>query len=157
MISQAQTVDVLLELEDGGAAFTADRAGQVASSDVILDLVPGGRPLDADLDRQAEVHGNMHVDVSAIDLADNDEEYRVLLQGSTEADFASTIVNLAVLSLSALEVALGGGDQDSAVGRHVVPFSNELNGTTFRHVRLFVDVNGTSPSITLTARLHKQD
>ncbi len=42
--------------------------------------------------------GNMVVDVSAIEIADNDEVYKISLQGSNSATFASGIVDLAILS-----------------------------------------------------------
>lgn len=154
--SQFQTLDVLLELEDG-VAITADRAGQVATVDQILDVGGDGKPDSADREQEAELHGNMQVDVSAVDIVSNDELYHVILQGSDDAAFASTIVNLAILSLGDNVVALGGSDEDAATGRFIVPFTNERNGTTYRFLRLFVDVTGTTPSITLTARLHKQD
>ncbi len=156
-VSQFQTFDALLELEDGGAAITADAAGQVSSSDQILDVGGDGKPDSADREREAELHGNMQVDISAIAIDGNDELYHIILQGSSKADFASDIENLAILSLGALEVALGGSDIDGLIGRYVVPFTNERNGITFRFLRLFVDVTGATVSITLKARLHKQD
>ena len=155
--SQFQTFDTLLELEDGAAAVTADTAGQVGGSDQILDVGGDGKPDSADREQEAELHGNMQVDVSAIDIVSNDEVYHVILQGSSESDFASDIVNLAILSLADAAVAIGGSDEDGATGRFIVPFTNERNGTTYRFLRVFVDVTGTTPSITYTARLHKQD
>lgn len=156
-VSQFQTFDALTELEDGAAPITSPTAGQVGGSDKIIDIGGDGKPDSVDREREAELHGNMQVDVSAIDIASNDEVYHVILQGSSDSGFASTIVNLAILSLADAAVALGGSDEDGATGRFVVPFTTERNGTTFRFLRVFIDALGTTPSITLKVRLHKQD
>ena len=57
-------------LKDAGLV-AADAAGQVDSSDVIADLGAG------------LVMGNLVVDVTAIEIADNDENYVISLQGSS--------------------------------------------------------------------------
>jgi len=115
-------------LKDAGLV-AADAAGTVDSEAVIADLGAG------------LVEGNMVVDVSAIEVADNDEIYKISLQGSTSAAFASGIVDLAILELGAAEVT--GGDADSAVGRYILPFRTEKNGTVYRYVREYCNVDGT--------------
>ena len=67
--------------------------------------------------------------------------HKISLQGSSESDFASTIVDLAEITLGANEVI--GGDQDSATGRYKVPFRTEKNGTVYPYVRVYCDVSGT--------------
>ncbi len=150
---QNQTVDVLLELEDG-VAITASRNGQVATVDKILDLNQGA-DLPVTVPDEAEFNGELQVEVSAIDIVSNDEKYDIHLQGSNDATFAAGIANLARLSLSALEVADAGADIDSAIGRYRLPFSNQQNRVTYRYVRLTIVVAGTTPSITFKGRLAK--
>ena len=129
-------------LKDAGLV-KADAAGTVGGDAVIADLGAG------------LVEGNLIIDVSAIELADNDEVYKISLQGSSSATFADTIEDLAILTLGAAEVI--GGDQDSAVGRYVVPFRTERNGTTYRYVRVYCDVDGTlATGINYTAHLAKK-
>lgn len=129
-------------LKDAGLV-KADAAGTVGGDAVIADLGAG------------LVEGNLIIDVSAIEIADNDEIYKISLQGSSSATFADTIEDLAILTLGAAEVI--GGDQDSAVGRYVVPFRTERNGTTSRYVRVYCDVDGTlATGINYTARLAKK-
>ena len=87
------------------------------------------------------VEGNLVVDVTAIEIASNDEGYRISLQGSSSATFADTIEELASVELGAAEVL--GGDQDSTTGRYVVPFRTEKNGTVWPYVRVYCEVVGT--------------
>ena len=115
-------------LKDAGAV-TSSGAGQVDSSAKIADLGSG------------KVEGHMVVDISAIEIADNDELYQIALQGSSKSDFADTYEDLVILELGANEV-LGGG-QDSAIGRYKVPFTTERNGTVYRYVRVYCTVSGT--------------
>lgn len=129
-------------LKDAGLV-KIDAAGAVGGEAVIADLGAG------------LVEGNMVVDVSAIEVADNDEVYKISLQGSTSSTFASGIVDLAILELGAAEVT--GGDADSAVGRYILPFRTEKNGTVYRYVREYCDVDGTiATGINFTAHLAKK-
>ena len=121
-------IDDSLILKDAGLV-AADAAGTVDSEAAIAD-VGGG-----------EAKGELTVDVTAIEIASNDEKYAIKLQGSSKSDFADTIEDLAILELGAAETL--GGDQDSAVGRYVIPFSNLRNGTTYRYLRVYTDVTGT--------------
>jgi hypothetical protein len=101
------------------------------------------------------MEGHLIVDVTAIEIADNDELYTIVLQGSSESDFASTIKNLAILELGANEV-LDWADVDSTIGRYIVPFRTERNGTTYQYVRLICDVDGTvATGINFSAYLGK--
>lgn len=141
-VSFNATYDTLLELKDAGV-IAADAAAQVGGVDKILDLGAG------------EVRGDLIIDISAIEIASNDELYKICLQGSTKADFADTKVNLAVLLVGALEVLIG-TDVDSVVGRYIVPFCNTLVGTAYRYVRIYTDVAGTiATGINYTAHLAK--
>lgn len=152
---QNQTVDVLLELEDG-VAITVTRNGQVATVDKIVDLNQGASvPTTTPTPDEAEFNGELQVEVSAIDIVDNNEKYDIHLQGSNDSGFASGIANLARLSLSDAAVADAGADVDGAVGRYRVPFSNQQNRVTYRFVRLRIVVAGTTPSITFKGRLAK--
>jgi hypothetical protein len=134
-------IDVTHILRDTGLV-DADAAGQVDGEDVIVDLGAG------------LVMGNLIVDVTAIEIADNDELYKISLQGSSESDFSETIEDLAILELGAAEVL--GGDQDSETGRYIVPFRTERNGVIYPYARIYTDVNGTiATGINFSAYLGK--
>jgi hypothetical protein len=120
--------DAELELKDAGLV-AADAAGTV---DSVAQIVEAGT---------GRFEGVCVIDVTAIEIASNDEIYKVSVQGSNSSSFASGIVDLAELSLGALEVI--GGDTDSATGRYELPFSNYQNGTYYRYLRLYTDVGGT--------------
>ena len=134
--------DTNLELKDAGTLATAT-AGKVDGSAVTIDLGTG------------LVKGNMIVDVAAIEIASNDELYTIRLQGSDNSDFSTgDEEDLAILELGAAEVL--GGDQDSTTGRYIVPFRNEKHGTTYRYVRVYLDVDGSiATGINYTAWLGK--
>lgn len=120
--------DALLELKDAGLV-AADAAGQVDAVDAIRDIGTG------------LFRGTCVIDVTAIEIASNDEVYKISVQGSNSSTFASGIVDLAELSLGALEVI--GGDTDSTTGRYEMPFSNRQNETYYRYIRCYTDVGGT--------------
>ncbi len=134
-------IDYTHILKDAGLV-AADAAGTVDSSAVIVNLGAG------------LVEGHLIIDVTAIEIADNDENYIISLQGSSKSDFADTIEDLAILELGALETL--GGDQDSTIGRYKVPFRTERNGTIYQYARVYTDVTGTiATGINFSAYLGK--
>jgi hypothetical protein len=139
MGSRNYTFDALLQLKDAGAV-TASAAAQVASAAKILDMGAG------------RFDGTVVVDVSALDIVSNDEEYNIIIQGSSSATFASDIQNLAMLNLGATEVR-DGGAIDSLVGRYEIGVTNEQADVTYRYIRAYTFVAGTTPSINYTAWL----
>lgn len=137
MGQRVYNLDIELLLADGAAAMTADGVTQVASANVSKQLGPG------------RFEGVLIIDVSALDIASNDEVYTFLLQGSSASDF-STKETLVSLALGATEVRPGGA-VDSVIGRYELPFITEQHDTVYDYVRLYVDVAGTTPSITFKA------
>ena len=120
--------DSNLELKDAGLV-AADAAWQVAAANLILDVGDG------------LVEGDVVIDVSAIEIASNDEVYELVIQVSSKSDFADTFESVANLPLGAKEGLLG--DVDSLIGRYILPFRNEVNGTVYRYLRGYTDVTGT--------------
>jgi len=137
MGARVYNFDADLELKDS-YAVTSSAAAQVDSANKIVDV------------GAARCDGNVVVDVTAIDIASNDEEYDIILQGSNSATFASGIENLAQLNLGATEVRQGGA-QDSTIGRYEMPFTNEQNDTVYRYLRIYTVVGAASSSITYSA------
>ena len=112
-------------------ALLLKAAGLVASTtteSVILDI--GAGLVDADL----------VLDVSAIETATGDEKYTIHLEGSNVAAMTSGSVTLANIPMG---IKTDPADATTAVGRFVVPFRNEQNGTTYRYVRIYTLVAGT--------------
>ena len=127
---RSYTFDAAFEMKDAGLV-AADAAAQVDGSNKIIDL-----------GSTANFSGVLVVDVSAIEIASNDELYRIIVQGSNSASFASGNENLAELTLGAVEVRPGGAI-DSVVGRYEIPFVNGQGGTNYRYLRVYTDVSGT--------------
>lgn len=133
------TYDNALLLKDAGA-ITADAAAQVSSAAKILDL------------GAARVDARVIVDVSAIDVASGDESYLLRAQFSNSATFASGVIGGPILQLGDSSVLIG-ESADSVVGRYELAVTNQINGTTYRYMRMYTDVGGTTPSINYTAFL----
>jgi len=82
------------------------------------------------------------VDVSAVEIASNDEEYDIIVQGSNDSAFASGVENLGQLNLGATEVRQGGA-QDSTTGRYELLFTNYQDDTVYQYLRVYIVVAGT--------------
>jgi hypothetical protein len=129
------TFDAELEFKDAGLV-AADAAATVDSAAKIVDVGVG--LFEAD----------MVIDVSAVEIATGDERYTIIIQGSNSSSFASGIAILCALPIgdgSTIGTAFGGSgvDVDDAVGRYVLPFRNERNGTFYQYLRIWTDVAGT--------------
>ncbi len=144
--------ELLLEdsLDSAGdvSAITAAQAGKVLDVAKVVDLGDG------------IVEGYMIIDVDAI-VQTTDELYRIKLQGTNVAAFAtsSVVYDLSVVELGAGEVltnATAGNDVGAAGDRFVVPFRNEQNGTIYRYVRAYLDNTNNDESITCTIWLSKK-
>lgn len=133
--------DSTLIMKDAGLV-AASAAATVGGSAKIANVGAG------------RVDGRLVIDVTAIEV-DADELYSIALQGSDVADFSTgdeKIEELAVINLGANEVI--GGNQDSAIGRYEVPFSNVKLDTAYPYLRVFTTVAGTvATGINFTARL----
>lgn len=127
--------DADLEFKDAGLV-AASAAAQVDSAAKVVDVGTG------------HFKGQMIVDVSALEIASNDELYDIVIQGSTVAAFATdtAIVELAALNLSAAEVKRTDCNKDDAIGRFKLFFDNENNGTYYRYLRVYTVVAGTIAS-----------
>lgn len=128
---RSYTFDKELQLKDAGLV-AASAAAQVSAAAKIADLGSS----------DAAFSGVAVVDVSAIEIASNDELYTIIVQGSNSSDFSGAKENLAELSLGATEVRPGGA-ADSVAGRYEIPFVNEQAGVTYRYLRIYTLVAGT--------------
>jgi len=140
-------VDDELELKDAGLVASS-AAAQVDSAAAVLDLGGGF------------VEGNIVIDVTALEIADNDETYDITVQLSPDADFgtAGNIVDWMTLHLGAKEIKRTDSDKDDTTGRYILPFTNERGGTLYRYLRLYTVVDGTiATGINYIARLSKKN
>ena len=137
-------LDAEMILAVAGTVFTtqARHVPQLDSANIILDVGPG------------RFEGMLVLDVSALDIVSNDENYNFIIQGSNSATFASGVENLAAMDLGALEARKGfvsATALDSVVGRYELPFVNEQADVVYRYLQLMLDEYGTTPSITFGA------
>lgn len=121
------TFDAELELKDAGLVAVSG-AATVDSVAKILNVGTGLWTAD------------IVIDVTAVEIASNDERYDIIAQGSTSASFASVIEDLSQIQIGALEVT--DGDQDGATGRFILPVRNEVNNVRYPYIRLYTVVAG---------------
>lgn len=136
------TFDAALELKDAGLV-AASGAAQVDSAAKVLDLGSAGPTTltsGAGLLMATAV-----IDVTALEIASNDEIYDIIVQLSNNATFAvdTDIVDRCSLTLAAAEVQRSDANADSAVGRYLLHFDNWYNDTLYRYMRLYTVVGGT--------------
>ena len=126
------TFDADLEFKDAGL-IAASAAAQVDSAAQIIDVGNG------------LFKGRMIIDVSALEIASNDEIYDIVVQGSSDSDFGTdtNIVELCQLNLSAAEVKRTDCNKDDTTGRYKLYFDNENDGTYYRYARVYTVVAGT--------------
>ena len=121
------------DLEFKGAGLVA--ASAAATVDGAAKIVEVGTGL---------FRGCMLFDVSALEIASNDEIYDIVIQGSPDSTFgtATNIADLAAINLSAAEVKRTDCNKDDAVGRYKLYFDNEQNGTFYQYLRVYTVVAG---------------
>jgi len=126
------TFDSDLEFKDAGLV-AASAAATVDGTAKVVDVGTG------------LFRGCMILDVSALEIADNDEIYDIVVQGSSDSDFGTdtNIVELAALNLSAAEVKRTDCNKDDSTGRYKIYFDNENDGTYYRYLRVYTVVAGT--------------
>jgi hypothetical protein len=129
------TFDADLQFKDAGLVASS-AAAQVDSSNKIVDLGTG------------LFRGKMIIDVSALEIASNDELYDIVVQLSSDSDFGTdtNIRDAATLNLSAAEVKRTDCNADDSTGRYKLYFDNEYDGTFYRYARVYTYVSGTVAS-----------
>lgn len=129
----AYPYDAALLLEDGVAAVTATRYGQKLGAAAIYDTGVGPAMWD----------GYALTTIQTIDLASGNEAYRLVVEGSNSAVFASGVVELSAISVT-------------AVGEIPLAIVNQVGVSIYRYIRLKIEATGTTPSIRLTSFLAKR-
>lgn len=136
------TFDYDLRLKDAGL-IAADDVAQVGGSDAILDLGAG------------RFDGRVIIDATAVEVADGNERFDIGLQFSNSATFASGVFQGPMQPLGDAG-AIVGADSDNGAGRYELPFCNQLNGVTYRYMRMQIDVAGTvGTGVNFTANVVK--
>jgi len=118
--------------DDNLSLKAAGLVAATAAGSLVLDLGAG------------LVEGNALIDVTALEIASNDEKYDIVIQLSPDAAFgtAGNIQDTSSLSLSAKEVKVTDSDKDDTTGRYILPVSNEVAGTVYRYMRIYTVVAG---------------
>lgn len=86
------------------------------------------------------------IDVGAIEIADDDETYTIVVQGSNDANFgtAGNIVDLVSLQLGAKETKPTDSDRDDSTGRRIIGIYNVgEDNVPLRYLRLYDVVGGS--------------
>lgn len=123
--SNGVTYDTLLQLK---------AAGLIAASAAVATIV------DLGLGR---VEADVIVDATAVEVDSSNELYTITCEFSNSSTFASGIVTGTAQYLGHATGIPGGGDTNQGVGRYKIPFTNVINDTHYRYMRLYTLVAGT--------------
>lgn len=123
--------------------FTFDTSAQLQDAGLVASSAAGTRVLDLGPGIGIRA-GVVVIDVSAIEIASNDEAYTIHVQGGVDSAMtAATSVELASLTLGAKEIKLSDSDRDDATGRRLLPYINTAeDGVALRYLRLYITVAG---------------
>jgi len=131
--------DLNLELKDAGLV-AASAAAQVGGVDKVLSLGLGYPSTSA---MGAAWCGEIHVFVTAIEVASGDESYQIEWQLSSSPTFASDVIVSSILRLG--DSSITNESADSVIGHYIMCVSNySHNPETARYPygRLFTRVAG---------------
>jgi hypothetical protein len=137
--------DALLSIRDTSfAALTTASANRVTFAWEGPYVSSAVAPIDMG---NARVNMKAVIDISAMDIVSNDEEYCFTVLGYDQA--ATGYTPLASLSLGAKEITLG--TVDNVPGRYEILFSNDFCEIVYPKLTLGVMILGTTPSLQFTA------
>lgn len=148
MGDRTYSFDANLLLSDNAAPYTVDGYSQVGGADAILDMGGNQNVTPA---QQARIDAVLVIDVTAIDIASGDETYRLKVLGCNDPAFGANVVQLGELCLGKGASLVPATQKDSVVGRYELLFSTEQANVKYEWVKFFIDVGGTTPSISLQA------
>ena len=138
--------DYEMLMKDAGLV-AADAAALVAAAAKVINL--GGA---------SRIDGAVIIDVTVMDVGNDDELYDIIVQGSASSTFATGINNLASLTIGSAggHTTRGSDASLDLIGHYELPFTNEQNGTSYQYLRLWTVVTGTSTGINYIAHLAKK-
>lgn len=140
------TPDINLFIADGAAAQVATGWSQVGGGTASIDL--GGNQGTSPA-QQARIDAMLVLDVTALNIATGDENYRLVVALSNDPAFGAgnVVEGPSILLGKGAELDVGNG-ADSVVGRYELGFTNQIAGSIYEFMQLYVIVSGTGPSIT---------
>lgn len=105
----------------------------------------------------ATTKGEIYLNVTAVEVDTGDEIYTIYVEGCNASPFAGDMMRLGGgLELGDAVPLIG--TTDKGVGNYVIPFTNDINGTVWRYLRLYVVIAGTiATGITFTATMGVSD
>lgn len=148
MGDRTYSFDANLQLSDNAAAYTADGYAQVGGADGLCDLGGNQGVTPA---QQARLDAVAVIDITAIDIASGNETYVLRIMGCNTAGFASSTAELAAITLGKGASLVPATQSDAVVGRIELMFATERLNTKYQFIKLYVDVGGTTPSISFQA------
>jgi len=135
------TFDYAMLMSDG-VLCAASAPAEVGAAAKIINLGAAVR-----------IDGRVMVDITVMDVGDNDELDDIVVQGSSSSTFGAAIQNLGQLSVGSAggHTTRGDGAALDVVGHYEIAFTNEQNGTSYRYLRLYNIITGTNTGITYVA------
>lgn len=142
--------DINQLMSDNAAAYTTSQYAQVGGAPSTFDS-GGNQGVTPVL--TARMSGVMVCDVTALKVSSTNETYKLLVAVSNDAAFGAGNVAIAGgVEIGASAAALDlPNNVTGVIGRYEVMFTNNIAGSIYEFVRLYIAVGGTTPSINISA------
>lgn len=138
--------DANLQFSDNAAAYTANGYLQSGGADGVIDL--GGNQGTSPT-QQARIDAMAIFDVTAIDIASANERYTFKILLCNDPAFASSVFEAAAITLGKGSAGTPTTLGDSVIGRYELGFTNQVAGTIYEYMKVYLIVAGTTPSISV--------
>lgn len=148
-------------LSDNAAAYTATGYAQAYGADGVVDLGgnqgvtitnPSIDALATYTPQQARIDAVLVADVTAIDIASGNETCKIMLLVSNDPNFAAgNVVQAGGLEVGKGTSLDGINMKDSVIGRYEIGFTNNIAGSIYQFLKLYLVIGGTTPSINISA------
>lgn len=149
-------------LSDNAAAYIASGYLQAFGADGVVDLggnqgvtvtLPSIDDLTTYTPQQARIDAVLVLDITAVDISSGSETYQIDIMGSNDPNFAAA----APVCLGGIQFGKGASlrgavaQKDSVIGRIELGFTNNLAGSIYQFLKVYLTTGGTTPSVNISA------
>lgn len=153
--------DANMLVSDNAAAYVASGYLQVAGADAILDLggnqgvtitLPAIDDTATYTPQQARIDAMLVLDITALDITSGNETYQIDVMVSNDPNFAAANVICAAGIQFGKGASLRGAvaQKDSVIGRIELGFTNNIAGSIYEFMKVYLTTGGTTPSVNIS-------
>ncbi len=140
------TFDANMEFSDNAAAYVASGWLQKGGAVGVIDL--GGNQGSSPV-QQARIDARAIFDITAIDIASSNETYQFDIIVSNDPAFLTGNANAGGFQCGKGASLRNAASSDSVIGRYEIGFCNQIAGTIYQYMQVWLTVGGTTPSVSV--------